>query len=145
MGALLLEAFNWFDRSLLISLTRMGWPKLSHSQSLVMAYVTNDRAGIRISELARRLGISRQATHKGVRELERLRFVTITPDPTNSIARIVRLTERGELIVTDAIRVFGKIEAELCHRIGKDSLASMRSALEKDWGIPIRVAAGRVT
>lgn len=135
MGRLLLEAFDWFDRSLLASLKEQGWPELSHSQSMVMAYVGNE--GIRISELARRLGVSRQAAQKSVKELERLKLLRTAVDPTNSSAKTVVLTTRGKANVAAAMSAFSEIETRLARRIGDSELASMRTTLEKDWGAPI--------
>ena len=69
----LLNAFNWFDISLLASMKEQGLEEISHSQSMMMAYL-ND-SGIRISELAKHLHISRQAAQKRVVELEKIGFV----------------------------------------------------------------------
>lgn len=137
MGRLLLDAFNWFDMSLLTSLKEQGWPDLSHSQSMVMAYLASD--GIRISELARRLGVSRQAAQKSVKELERLKLVKTEIDPTNSSAKTVVLTDQGKANVTAALNTFSEIESQLSNRIGSADLVSMRKMLEKDWGAPVIV------
>ncbi|MFA7350817.1 MAG: MarR family winged helix-turn-helix transcriptional regulator [Methylotenera sp.] len=137
MGRLLLDAFNWFDTGLLTSLKEQGWPDLSHSQSMVMAYLASD--GIRISELARRLGVSRQAAQKSVKELERLKLVKTEIDPTNSSAKTVVLTDQGKANVTAALNTFSEIESQLSKRIGSADLASMRKMLEKDWGAPVIV------
>lgn len=137
MGRLLLDAFNWFDTGLLTSLKEQGWPDLSHSQSMVMAYLASD--GIRISELARRLGVSRQAAQKSVKELERLKLVKTEIDPTNSSAKTVVLTDQGKANVTAALNTFSEIESQLSNRIGSAGLASMRKMLEKDWGAPVIV------
>jgi len=143
MGRLLLDAFNWFDASLLASLKEQGWPDLSRSLSMVMAYLDSD--GIRISELARRLGVSRQAAQKSVKELERLKLVKTEVDPTNSSAKTVVLTDQGKANVTAALDAFSEIEMQLSRRIGSADLASMRKTLEKDWGAPITVKKKRIT
>lgn len=132
MGQLLLRAFRWFDESLLALLKEQGWPELSHSQSMVMAFLGN--GGIRISELARRLGVSRQAAQKSVSELEKADLLKTEVDPTNSSAKIVVLTTKGKAIVVAALSLFSEIELELAERIGRTNLGNMRKALEKDWG-----------
>lgn len=143
MGRLLLDAFNWFDAGLLASLKEQGWPELSHSQSMAMAYLGSD--GIRISELARRLGVSRQAAQKSVKELERLKLVITEVDPTNSSAKTVVLTPQGKANVTAALNIFSEIEKQLSKRIGAPEFASMRDALEKNWGTPVNVNKERIT
>ncbi|MDP3307093.1 MarR family winged helix-turn-helix transcriptional regulator [Methylotenera sp.] len=135
MGRLLLDAFKWFDESLLASLNAQGWPNISHSQSIVMAYLPNE--GIRISELARRLGISRQAAQKSVSELEMAKLVTTEIDPTNLSAKTVILTHQGKAIVKAALDAFAEIEQQLSARIGNAEISHMRMVLEEDWGMPI--------
>jgi len=137
MGRLLLEAFKWYDESLLASLKAQGWLEISHSQSIAMAYLEND--GIRISELARRLGVSRQAAQKRVQELEKMKLVKTEIDPTNSSAKTVVLTIQGEKIVAAALATFAEIERQLSQRIANSDLANLRMALEVDWGAPIVV------
>jgi DNA-binding MarR family transcriptional regulator len=143
MGRLLLEAFKWFDESLLASLEEQGWPEISHSQSIVMAYL--DGNGIRISELARRLGVSRQAAQKSVKELERAKLVKTEVDPTNSSAKTVVLTTQGKANVAAALEMFSEIERQLSKHLGSSDLANMRMALEKDWGAPIVVNKKRIS
>lgn len=143
MGRLLLNAFNWFDASLLVSLKEQGWPALSHSQSMVMAY--SSREGIRISELARRLSVSRQAAQKSVQELERLKLLRTDVDSTNASARIVVLTARGRANVAAALQIFSDLEKELSKRIGVSEIAGMRAVLERDWGAPLTVNDKRLT
>jgi len=57
VASLLVDAFNWFDMSLPASMKEQGLKEISHSQSMVMAHLTD--AGVRISELAKCLRISR--------------------------------------------------------------------------------------
>ncbi|NOT65637.1 MAG: winged helix-turn-helix transcriptional regulator [Methylotenera sp.] len=137
IGRLLLDAFKWFDESLLASLKVQGWPNISHSQSTVMAYLPND--GIRISELARRLGISRQAAQKSVRELEAVNLVKTEIDSSNLSAKIVLLTPQGKAIVAAALATFAEIESKLSERIGQDTMLNLRLGLTKDWGTPIKI------
>lgn len=143
MGQLLLLAFRWFDDSLLSTLKENGWPELSHSQSLVMAHLLRDP--IRISELARRIGVSRQACQKSVRELERVGLVVTCVDPSNASAKLVALTESGKSNIEAAVNAFAEIETALSERIGQSAVSRMRKALQADWGEPIVVKTQRIT
>jgi DNA-binding MarR family transcriptional regulator len=138
LGQLLLGAFRWFDDSLLASLAARGRPPLSHTQSLVFAYL--DEGGTRSAELARRAGISRQAMHKTVRELIDLDLVALVPDPTHGGARLVVLTYTGRDYVAAIKETFTAIEAALSGRIGPISVTALRQTLEVDWGEPVTVA-----
>ena len=131
----LLNAFNWFDMSLLASMKEQNLGEISHSQSIVMAHLTD--SGIRISELAKCLRISRQAAQKRVVELEKLGFVHTDTDPTNLSAKIVTLTPKGRDSIKAALEIFSKLERELSKRIGVDDFKCMKKVIEKDWGSPI--------
>jgi DNA-binding MarR family transcriptional regulator len=132
LGLLLLEAFRWFDDSLLASFKELGWQEISPAQSLVLTYLAAD--GIRISELARRLGVSRQAAQKSVTELEQANMVLTEVDPSNSSAKIVSLTKLGQTNVAAALEAFAQIEQKLSKRIGDSKVAKIRKTLELDWG-----------
>lgn len=136
IGQLLLQGFRWFDASLLKSLKARGWPEQTRPQSMLFANLDIE-SGTRSSELARRIGVSRQAVHQTVRELEALNLVQLAPDPSNQSAKLVQLTDRGLKIVEDAIRVFTDIEKQLGDRIGEDNIVLLRQVLEEDWGSPI--------
>lgn len=134
LGQLLLQAFRWMDDSLRATLAARGWPHITPAQSLVFAHL--DHGGTRSAELARRIGVSRQAVHQTVRELEALGLVEQVPDPANASARLVRLTAEGRRNVAAALTAFADLEAELADRIGADMVAQLRAALERDWQQP---------
>lgn len=134
LGKLLLNAFHWFDESLRLSLQSQGWGKLTQSQSLVMAQITD--TGLRISELARRVGISRQAAQKRIAELEAAGLVSTATDPDNASAKIVILTDQGRKNIDAALHCFAQIESALKERIGHQKVTDLRRILEKDWGEP---------
>ena len=138
LGQLLLGAFRWFDRSLLATLEARGWPGLTQSQSNLMANL--GEKGIRLSELARRIGVTRQAIHNTVKELEALGLVNPVVDPTNLSAKLVVLTPQGRENVKAALKAFQDIEASLESRLGPETVQALRHALERDWGDPIVIA-----
>lgn len=93
-----------------------------------------DAGGTRTAELARRLGVSRQAAHQTVRELVDMGFVEQQPDSKNASAKLVCLTSVGERNVHDAFAIFAELEATLKQRLGTKDVCALRRALEKDWG-----------
>ena len=109
-----------------------GWPFLSRSQSLV--FVSIDDEGTRPAELARRLGITRQSMQEVVKKLRDHDLVTVDVDPADGRATIVRLSDRAHLLGRDAAIISAGLERELAERIGDEALASLRGALERDWG-----------
>jgi DNA-binding MarR family transcriptional regulator len=140
LGQLLLRAFRWVDESLLSALHAAGWPELTRAHSLVFAHL--DPKGTRTAEIARRAGISRQAVHQTVQELQRLGLVTLVSDPTNRSAKLVVPTDRGRASIRVAKQTLANLEDELAQRLGRDQVQALRTALEADWGPPIEGSPG---
>jgi DNA-binding MarR family transcriptional regulator len=140
LGQLLLRAFRWFDESLLGALHAAGWPELTRAHSLVFAHL--DPRGTRTAEIARRAGISRQAVHQTVQELQRLGLVSLVPDPTNRSAKLVVPTDRGRASIRVAKTTLAKLEDELAQRLGRQQVRALRQALEADWGPTIDDSPG---
>lgn len=140
LGQLLLRAFRWFDESLIAALHAAGWPELTRAHSLVFAQL--DPGGTRTAEIARRAGISRQAVHQTVQELQRLGLVRLAPDPTNRSAKLVVPTDRGRDSIRVAKTTLAKLEDELAQRLGRGQVQSLRQTLEADWGPTIDGSAG---
>ena len=135
LGQLLRRGFRWFDDSLRLSLEAAGWPPISSVQSLVFAHIDED--GTTTTELARRIGVTRQAVQQVVAGLVDADLLELVPDPDDRRARLVRLTEAGRRNVDAALRVFTLLEDELSRRIGSKAVADLRSALSAVWGDPL--------
>ena len=131
---LLLRGFRWFEDGLLSKLAEAGWPQITRAHSLVFAHL--DREGTRPSELARRIGISRQAVNQTLGELVELGLVELAPDPASRRAKLVVLTPVGTATVGSARAVFRELEDALAGQIGRASVTELRRALEADWGTP---------
>jgi DNA-binding MarR family transcriptional regulator len=132
LGQLLLRAFRWFDESLIRVLHAAGWPEVTRAHSLVFAQL--DTGGTRTAEIARRAGVSRQAVHQTVQELQQLGLVTLVPDPTNRSAKLVVPTDRGRDSIRVAKATLADLEDELARRLGRQQVRALRTALEADWG-----------
>lgn len=72
------------------------------------------------SALARTLGISRQAIHKQVRELEALRWLRTTPHPNKGNQRVIVFTAEGERMMSVARTMFADLDAKLEAALGID-------------------------
>ena len=134
LARLLLERERWLDAAARAELARRGKPKLSRSHALVFANV--EPGGTRISEIARRAGVSRQAIHQSVSELAEIGLVELAADPTNRSARLVRLTASGRKVDRTAWAVFDELERRLAERIGDREVDRLRKVLSQDWGPP---------
>lgn len=140
IGHLLLTGFKWFDAGLRASLSAQGLAEITPSQSLVFAHL--DREGTTTSELARRIGVTRQAVQQQVGELVAAGLLATEPEPGDRRARRVVLTATGRRSVTAALATFAALEDELATRIGPSRVTALRAALERDWGAPPSIGPG---
>ena len=90
-----------------------------------------DLEGSRLTELAERSGLTKQAVGEVVQDLEQLGYVERAPHPTDGRAKIVRLTERGLDGARAAERIFADIEARWADQVGQERMADFRRVLQE--------------
>ncbi len=88
-----------------------------------------DFEGVRIVDLALRLGITKQAVSQTVSELVESGVVELASDPDDGRAKRVRFTKKGADAVTQELNVMGKVEAELEKKIGQKHMRALHAAL----------------
>jgi DNA-binding MarR family transcriptional regulator len=85
--------------------------------------------GLHASDLADRLGVSRQAVAQAIVALERHSYVTRVPDPADARARLIELTLRGR----QALRVMRSnalaLERRWQNTLGERRLGELRTML----------------
>lgn len=128
----LLQGFYWFDSGLQSFLRAKGWPTLTHSQSMVMMNIATGTT--RPVEIARNLGVSRQAVHVTLMQMQDLKMIEFRPDPSDRRSKIVVLTEIGEPMRRDAQQAVSLMTARLSEKIGQAQVAAMLTAFGMDWG-----------
>ena len=89
------------------------------------------------SEVARRMGVSRQAVYRSTRELQRLKVLRLEIDADRKTQKIIRMTKHGQQVVLDARSCLDTIEVALGQRIGSRDLVKLAAILGKDWGAPL--------
>jgi DNA-binding MarR family transcriptional regulator len=85
--------------------------------------------GIRLTDLAARAGMTKQAMAELVTEIERRGYIQRTTDPADRRAKIIEYTDRGWAIVRLALAALGELEAEVTGRLGEDQVRLLRGAL----------------
>lgn len=88
-----------------------------------------DFTGVRLTELADRVGTSKQATFQLVEELESFGLVEKKSDPKDGRAKLIRFSKKGERALLDGLRVLGEVEAELANAIGPERFEALHDAL----------------
>ena len=89
-----------------------------------------DVEGSRLTDLAERSGLTKQAVGEVVDDLERLGYLERVPDPEDRRAKIIRLTKRGWDAQEAASRIFADIERRWAAEVGDDLIRTLREALE---------------
>jgi len=131
----LLQGFYWFDEGLQNYLQARGWPVVTRPQSMVMANLV---LGVRRpSDIARRLGVTRQAIHATINQMIELGIVELVDDPANGRVKIVAPTRMGETMRIDAQRSMVFMGEELGRRLGKAPFLKAAHLLHEDWGPPM--------
>lgn len=134
----LFQRFCWLDEGLQARLHDHGWPDVNRPQSMVM---TNIVSGIvRPSDIARNLGVSRQAIHSTINQMVKLGIVRLDVDPGDRRHMIVSLTDLGARMRKDAQRSMDALTAQIAGRLGQDRFDALLAALEADWGDNIEPA-----
>ena len=131
----LLQGFYWCDESLQNYLRARGWPSVTRPQSMVMANVV---LGVRRpSDIARRLGVSRQAIHVTLNQMIDLGILELVDDPSNGRVKMVAPTKKGETMRVDAQRAMVLMAQVLAERVGKPRFLEAAHVLNEDWGPPL--------
>ena len=106
-----------------------GYDEIRDSHGCVFGNIAP--AGSRLTELAERSGLTKQAVGEAVTDLERLGYVERSPDPSDGRAKIIRLTPRGAETQAAGFEIMAGIEARWAERYGADRVAAMRELLEQ--------------
>lgn len=88
-----------------------------------------DQVGVRPTDLAHRVDVSKQAVGQTLAALERRGFVEYIEDPSDGRARLVRLTRAGAAAVKRGSWVFAALEADLRASVGGRRLKVATEAL----------------
>ncbi|HEY2658507.1 MAG TPA: MarR family winged helix-turn-helix transcriptional regulator [Caulobacteraceae bacterium] len=131
----LLQGFSWFDDGLQAYLRAQGWPCVTRAQSMLMISVLLGNK--RPSDIARALGVSRQAIHTSLNGMIELGILQLTDDPDDRRSKIVVITHQGEQMRQNANEAMRLMAAELGRRIGPETLEKLSQALSADWGEPL--------
>jgi len=127
IGALLRFPWEAVQRHMLERLHERGFDDLDAAHLNVFQYPGPQ--GARPSELAGRLGVSKQALNYLLGQLERTGYVERQPHPDDQRSKRIALTDRGiaaVVVIRDAV---GEVEAAWARQLGADRFAQLRALL----------------
>jgi DNA-binding MarR family transcriptional regulator len=127
IGRLLLRAQRAFSVRSIQKLRQMGHSGLTLAHTNLLAHL--DMAGTRITVLAERTGVSKQAVGQLVLELEEKGYIGRTVDASDRRAVIITFTVAGWQFLIDADQIKREIEAEYTAILGPAGFQNLRALL----------------
>lgn len=86
-----------------------------------------------LSEIARELGISRQAVHQLANEAAKIGLIEFVSSEKDGRVKLLRFTQKGWAMSDSAARAFEQIEENLARHIGEKDLRELKRILGKTW------------
>ncbi|CQR59715.1 MarR family winged helix-turn-helix transcriptional regulator [Streptomyces leeuwenhoekii] len=108
-------------------LARQGHPHARPAHGFALQAIGRD--GAAASEVARRLGISKQAAGKTVDRLVALGYAERADDPADARRKLVRLTPRGLDLLARSAAVFDQLRARWAAALGEERLCAIEDDL----------------
>ena len=108
---------------------RNGFGDIRPAHSAVFGNVPAE--GIRLSDLAARAGMTKQAMSELVADLEGLGYLGRRPDPSDGRSKLIEFSARGWESVHLALATFDALELELAERVGTRRITELRRTLER--------------
>jgi DNA-binding MarR family transcriptional regulator len=121
-------AFAEFDAELSRRLAATDYADIRPTHGCVFGYVDPD--GSRLTDLADRANMTKQAVGEVTTDLQQLGYVERVPDPSDGRAKIIRLTARGHQAQALSWDLINEIEREWAERFGAERIAALRQTLE---------------
>ena len=134
VGALLRIVWDRLRAELHEHLRQEGFDDLRPAHSPLVRYPPID--GLRPSELAETLRLSRQSINDLLREMEAMGYLELHADPADGRARIIRYTDRGWRLFETSSRISGEVGERWAAKIGRRRYDSMVAALNEIAALP---------
>lgn len=128
LGQSLMEVARHFQKYAMEVFIQEGY-KLQASHQAVLVHL--GLSGARLTDLAKRASMTKQAMGQLVDEVEALGYVERVSDPTDKRAKLVRFTQNGCEMMKSGTKVGMSIQAEYTSIIGKKKMEQLRALLDE--------------
>ena len=126
---LLAGAFRAVIDSLHTELASYGHPDARPIHGFALQAVSSN--GATVSELGRRLGVSKQAATKTAASLEQLGYVHRLRDPDDARAIRLQRTARGDELLVLSAEIFQRLQRDWAKEIGASRLRELQDDLAR--------------
>jgi DNA-binding MarR family transcriptional regulator len=130
LPAVLAQVKNLAVQDMFGRMAAEGFQDVREGHGCVFGFIDLEQ-GSRLTDLAERSGLTKQAVGEAVAELERKGYLERVPDPEDGRAKIIKLTGRGVDAALTGRRLFKEIEDEWAERYGEERVASLRECTEE--------------
>jgi DNA-binding MarR family transcriptional regulator len=127
LGQVLLRSARLFNERALARVRRERGVEVRPAHLALLPHI--DLGGTRLTELAARAGVTKQAVGQLVETLEALGMVRREPDPDDARARRVVFTRQGFEAMQQGLGVLEALDAELAAALGKRRVAELTREL----------------
>lgn len=100
------------------------------SSSKILTFV--DNGVVTISSIAQKIGISRQAVHKIVKNLNEKGFLNLSHQESKRDKQIV-MTAKGEELLKCRQDVMSKVEKKIAAKLGYENFCRLKKLLVQQW------------
>lgn len=129
---LLLHRFEWMEEQVLQRAAEANYQFITPAMNRLFAHMWGQPVGL--SDLSRRLGITRQAVHKVASDAARHGLVEFVESTVDARVVMLRFTEKGWAMSDSASRDFEAIETALIKKIGAENVHELKRILSLAWG-----------
>jgi DNA-binding MarR family transcriptional regulator len=126
---LLAGAFRAVIESLHAELACQGHPDARPIHGFALQAVSS--TGASVSELGRRLGVSKQAATKTAASLQQLGYVRRIRDPDDARAIRLERTPRGDQLLSLSAEIFERLRGQWAEQIGASRLQELQDDLAR--------------
>lgn len=128
---LLSQKYDWIENRLHQMAQETGYGHLTPALTRLFGHIR--KKPISISDLARRMMISRQAVHKLLIEAQDMGYVELLDDENDKRIKLVKFTAKGLEMSQTCINDLTQIEDSLIQTLGEEDFAHLKRILSKDW------------
>lgn len=128
VGVMLRVVWQWVRDQLYAGVAAAGYDDLNAAHVGLWHYPGLE--GIRPSQLADRVGITKQSVNDLLGHLEQRRYLLRVPDSTDGRARVIRLTAKGRRLEQTIYAEAGAAQLRIAEILGPRRFAQLHGTLE---------------
>ncbi len=125
LGQVLIKAARLLNEQALARVRERTGHNIRPTHTMLFPHI--DLEGTRLTEIASRMGMSKQAVGQTVGELESMGVLERVPDPSDGRAKLVRFVRSdGRLNLFDGLQVLVEFEESLVEDMGRERVDALR-------------------